>query len=744
MKFDRPATANPIDRGRVVGLPLDRIDGPAKVSGTAKYAYEHNDAAPGAAYGWIVGATIGKGRIAAIDTREAEAANGVLAVVTHENAGPLGKGEKNTATLLGGPEIEHYDQAVALVVADTLEQARDAAKLVRVRCTRGEGRFDLAAEKDKAVTPPPILGQMPADTKVGDFDTAFANAPVKIDVTYTTPDQSHMPMEPFATTAAWSGDKLTVWTANQMVAWGVKDLALTLKMKPENIYLMSPYIGGGFGSKLFLRAEALLAALGAKATGRPVKVAIARPQMPNNSVHRPATIQRIRLGADQDGKIDAIAHDVWSGNLPKGSPEAAAMQTRLLYAGKNRITTHRVAVLDLAEGNAMRAPGEAVGMLALEVAIDELAEKCGIDPVELRIRNDVQYDPEKGPERPFSTRKLTECLREGARRFGWAARKATPGQVRDGRWLVGMGVAAAFRNNPVMKSAARVTVDRFGRVTVLTDMTDIGTGSYTVIGQTAAEMLGVPIEKVSVKLGDSTSPVSSGSGGQWGANSSTAGVYAACVALRNTLAQRAGFNAEAEGLVFEDGQIKADGRAVPIGSAAGVQGASGEDIMEYGDLQKKFAQAAFGAHFCEVGVDVDTGETRIRRMLGVFAAGRILNPKTARSQTIGAMTMGAGAALMEELVVDKRIGFFVNHDYAEYAVPVHADIPAQEVVFLEELDDKSSPMKAKGVGELGICGAGAAVTNAIYNASGVRVRDYPLTIDKILEAPNSMPVSLRQ
>jgi xanthine dehydrogenase YagR molybdenum-binding subunit len=742
MKFDQPATTNPIDRGRLVGLPLDRIDGPAKVSGAARYAYEHNDGAPRAAYGWIVGAAIGKGRIAAIDTREAEQSAGTLAVITHENAGALGKGENNTATLLGGPEIEHYDQAVALVVAETLEQARDAAQRVRIRYAPERGRFDLAEEKKNGKTPPPILERLPPDTRAGDFEGAFAKAAVQVDATYTTPDQSHMPMEPFATTAAWTGNKLTVWTANQMIAWSVKDLALTLKMKQDDIHMMSPYIGGGFGSKLFIRADVLLAALGARQIGRPVKVTIARPQIPNNTVHRPATIQRIRLGANREGKIDAIAHEVWSGNLPNGSPEAAALQTRLLYAGANRMTAHRLSVLDLAEGNAMRAPGEAVGMLALEVAMDELAEKCGIDPVELRIRNDVQHDPEAGPERPFSTRKLVECLREGAQRFGWAKRNAMPGQVFDGRWLIGMGVAAAFRNSPVLKSGARVAVDRYGRVTVVTDMTDIGTGSYTIIAQTAAEMLGVPIEHVTVDLGDSRSPVSSGSGGQFGANSSTSGVYAACVALRTKLAQNAGFNAD--GVSFEDGEIKASGRAVKLAKAAGA-GTSAEDTMEFGDLQKRFAQAAFGAHFCEVGVDKDTGETRIRRMLGVFAAGRILNPKTARSQVIGAMTMGAGAALMEELAVDKRLGYFVNHDLAEYAVPVHADIPAQEVVFLDELDDKSSPMKAKGVGELGICGAGAAVTNAIYNASGVRVRDYPLTLDKIIEAPNSsMPVSLRQ
>jgi len=725
MKFDQPATANPIDRGRVIGIPHDRIDGPAKVTGSAPYAYERHDVAPNAAYGWMVGSAIARGSVKAIDTRDAEAAPGVLAVVTHKNAGPLGKGQMNTAHLLGGPRIEHYDQALAVVVAETLEQARDAAKLVRIDYAREDGRFDLAAEKGKAVTP---KGE--ADTKAGNFAGAFPKAAVRIDQTYTTPDHSHAMMEPHATTAAWIGGKLTLWTANQMIAWAVKELALTFKMKAEDIHVMSPYIGGGFGAKLFLRADAVLAALGARAVGRPVKVALARPQIPNNTTHRPATIQRIRIGADRNGVIDAIGHEVWSGDLPGGGPETAAQQTRLLYGGKNRLTAHRLATLDLPEGNAMRAPGEAVGLLALEVAMDELAEACGVDPVELRIRNDVQYDPEKGPERPFSSRKFIECLRQGADRFGWSRRNPVPGQMRDGQWLVGMGMAAAFRNNLTQASGARVTVDGQGRVTVDTDMTDIGTGSYTVIAQTAAEMLGVPLSAVNVRLGDSHYPESAGSGGQWGANSATAGVYAACVALRGKLAQQAGLNAtDAE---FEGGMIKAAGRRIPLGEAAGRQGTSAEDKIEFGDLTERYAQATFGAHFCEVGVDMHTGETRIRRMGGAFAAGRILNPKSARSQVIGAMAMGVGAALMEELTVDTRFGYFVNHDMAEYHVPVHADIPEQDVLFIEELDDKSSPMKAKGVGELGICGAGAAVANAIYNACGVRIRDYPLTLDKVI------------
>jgi xanthine dehydrogenase YagR molybdenum-binding subunit len=735
MKFDTPATRNPIDQGKVVGIAHDRIDGPAKVTGTAPYAYERHDAAPRAAYGWIVGAGIAKGAISAMDLRAAEGAPGVLGIVTHQNAGPLEKGNLNTAHLLGGPRIEHYDQAVALVVAETLEQARDAAKLVRIDYAAEPVRADLKTEAVKGTMPPQVFGS-PADTAIGDFDGAFAKAAVRIDQHYSTPDHSHAMMEPHATTAAWNNGKLTLWTSNQMVAWGVKDIAKTLKMKKEDVRIISPYIGGGFGSKLFPRADALLAALGAKQVGRPVKVAIARPQIPNNTTHRPATIQRIRLGANKDGVIDAIAHESWSGDLPGGGPETAAMQTRLLYGGANRMTKHRLTVLDLPEGNAMRAPGEAVGLLALEIAMDELAEACALDPVELRIRNDVQYDPEAGPKRPFSSRKLVECLRAGADRFGWERRNPRPGQVRDGRWLVGMGMAVAFRGNMVGASGARIGVDGQGRVTVETDMTDIGTGSYTIIGQTAAEMLGVPLDQVTVRLGDSAMPASAGSGGQWGANSATAGVYAASMAMRAKLAALAGYPADQA--LFEDGLVRLGNQSRTLGALAGRQGLWVEDKMEYGDLDKKYAQATFGAHFCEVGVDADTAEVRIRRMGGAFAAGRILNPKSARSQVIGAMTMGAGAALMEELVVDKRFGFFVNHDMAEYLVPVHADIPEQDVLFIDELDDKSSPMKAKGVGELGICGAGAAVANAIYNATGIRLRDYPLTIDKLLAASKQL------
>jgi xanthine dehydrogenase YagR molybdenum-binding subunit len=723
MKFDTPATTNPIDQLKVVGKATDRIDGKLKTTGTAPYAYERHDVVPNQAYGFILGAAIAKGRISGMDLDNAKAAPGVIAIVSTLDMPKLPLGKRNVACLFGGAEIAHYHQAIAMVVAETFEQARAAASLIRVGYTRGQGKFDLAVEANAAGGAGPI-------DRVGNFEAAFQAAEVKLDEQYSTPDQSHTMMEPHASLAAWDGDKLTVWTSNQMIAWGKSDLAKTLSLPEENIRLISPYIGGGFGGKLFLRVDAVLAALGARAARRPVKVALTRPIMANNTTHRPATIQRIRIGTGFDGKITAIAHESTSGNLPDGKPENAVAQTKLLYAGANRLTSMKLAALDLPEGNAMRAPGEAAGLMALEIAMDEMAEKVGLDPVEFRVINDTQVDPEK-PDRPFSQRQLVKCLREGAERFGWNKRNPKPGQVRDGQWLVGMGVAAGFRNNLLVKSAARVRLGRDGLVTVETDMTDIGTGTYTIIAQTAAEMMGVPLDKVKVLLGDSNFPVSAGSGGQFGANNSTAGVYAACVKLREAIAQKLGFNpADIE---FADGQVRSGDNSVSLAEAAGDQGLSCEDGIEYGDLAKKYQQSTFAGHFVEAAVHSFTGETRIRRMLAVCAAGRILNPKTARSQVIGAMTMGVGAALTEELAVDKRVGFFVNHDLASYEVAVHADIPHQEVIFLDEVDPISSPMKAKGVGELGLCGVAAAIANAIYNATGVRVRDYPITPDKLID-----------
>jgi len=728
MKFNVPATNNPIDRMSVVGRAQNRIDGPLKTTGLAPYAYEHREAA-NPAYGHVIGAAIAKGKFRWLNLDVVRTAPGVIAVVTAEDVGTLDKGQFNTVKLLGGPEVDHYHQAIAVVVAETFEQARAAAAMARVEYDREQGRFDL----DKALENAPLVdngGKPATPAAVGDFDAAFAAAPIKIDAGYSTPDHTHAMMEPFASIAAWEGDELTIWTSNQMIDWGRGDLAQTLGMPKEKIHFLSPYVGGGFGAKLFLRTDAVLAALGARAAKRPVKIALPRPFLANNSTHRPATRQRIRIGATRDGTITAIAHESGSGNQPGGSPETATGQTELLYAGANRLTALRLAVLDLPEGNAMRAPGEAPGMMALEVAMDEMAEKLGMDPVAFRIKNDTQVDPAK-PERRFSQRQLVRCLTEGAEQFGWSRRNATPGNVRDGRWLVGMGVAAAFRNHINRPSGARVHLDPDGVVTVETDMTDIGTGSYTIIAQTAAEMMGVPIEAVKVRLGSSAFPVAAGSGGQWGAANATAGVYAACVKLREAVTQRLGL--DGPGALFEGGQVRSGGRSAKLRQAAAAGRLTAEDHIEFGELAEKWQLSTFGAHFVEVGVDLYTGATRIRRMLAACAAGRIINPKSARSQVIGAMTMGVGSALMEELAVDGRFGFFVNHDLASYEVPVHADIPHQQVIFIEEADDKANPMKAKGVGELGLCGVGAAVANAVYNATGVRIRDYPLTLDKHLD-----------
>jgi xanthine dehydrogenase YagR molybdenum-binding subunit len=383
----------------------------------------------------------------------------------------------------------------------------------------------------------------------------------------------------------------------------------------------------------------------------------------------------------------------------------------------------------LPEASYMRAPGEAPGLMVLEMAMDEMAEKLGMDPIEFRIVNDTQVDPHN-PERAFSGRHLIECLRTGAERFGWSQRSSRPGQVRDGKWLVGMGIAAGIRNNQLMPSGARIRLETSGRLTVETDMTDIGTGTYTILAQTAAEMLGVPLTHVTVTLGDSSFPRSAGSGGQWGANNATSGLYAACMKLRDAISERLGITHDLT--TFADGQVTWGNQSKTLTEVAGEGVLIGEDSIEYGNLAKQYQQSTFAGHFCEVGVDSFTGEIRVRRMLAVCDAGRIINPLTARSQVIGSMTMGIGAALMEELAVDTKRGFFVNHDMAGYEVPVHADIPHLDVIFLDYPDAISSPMKAKGVGELGLCGVAAAVANAVYNATGIRVRNYPITLDKHL------------
>ncbi len=727
MQFNQPAGDNLFDNARLIGRPTPRIDGPLKVSGQAPYAYERHDVAEGQLVGYPVVSTIAQGRITGMDTSAAEAAPGVIGVVTTLEVGemPTPSG-MHTAPLFGGAEIWHYHQAIAVVVAESFEQARAAAGLVKVDYDVTNGSFDLEAvwQQKKDDSSDPVAS-------VGDFETAFQAAEVTLDQEYRTPSHSHAMMEPHASIAEWQDGKLTVWTSNQMIEWGRQSLATTLEMEADEIRVDSPYIGGGFGAKLFLRADAVMAALAARKLQRAVKVMLPRPMVMNNTTHRASTIQRIRIGAQADGKITAIAHEAISHTLPGGSGEDAVDQTRKFYAGDNRLIVKHLAEMHLPEANAMRAPGEASGLMALEIAMDEMAEKLGMDPVEFRAVNDTQVDPEN-PDRPFSDRHFVECLRQGAEAFGWADRNTTPGGMRDGQWLIGHGVAGAYRGGPATTSGARVRLQDTGRIIVETDMTDIGTGSYTILAQTVAETMGVELGAVDVRLGDSAFPVSAGSGGQWGAASSTAGAYAACIALRDQIAERLRVN-DPETLSFANGAVSAGEKQVTLASLAADGELVAEDTINFGDFRDEQVVSTFAAHFVELGVHVGTGEIRLRRMLAACDAGRILNPVTARSQVIGGMVMGVGAAMMEEMAIDTGRGYFPAHDLAGYEVPVHMDIPAQEVIFLDTVDPASSPLKAKGVGELGLCGVAAAVANAVYNATGVRVRSYPMTLDKYLD-----------
>ncbi|WBU57370.1 aldehyde oxidoreductase molybdenum-binding subunit PaoC [Paracoccus sediminicola] len=722
MEFNKPAEDNLFDRATIIGKPHSRIDGPVKVSGQARYAYERHDVVANQLIGFPVGATIAKGRVTAIDAEAARNAPGVVAVVTTLEIDPLPKWDFNYARLFGGDEIQHYHQAIAVVVAETFEQARAAAALIEAEYEAEQVDVDLDAAFAR------LEGTGEAETDTGDFEAAFADAAVTLDAVYHTPSQTHAMMEPHASVVDWSdGDRLTVWTSNQMINWNKQSLATTFGLEMDKIRVESPYVGGGFGGKLWLRADAVLAAIGSRAAGRPVKLALPRPLMMNNTTHRSATVQHIRLAASEDGRLVGVAHEAASHTLPGGRGEDATAQTPYFYAGENRLIRNHLVDMNLPESSDMRAPGEAPGLMALEIAMDEMAEKLDMDPVAFRKLNDTQVNP-SNPEQRFSDRNFIACLDRGAELFGWADRNAAPGQRRDGMWLIGHGMAGAYRGAPTLKSGARVRLQS-GRLIVETDMTDIGTGSYTIIAQTAAETMGLPIEAVEVRLGNSAYPVSSGSGGQFGAASSTAGVYAACLALQAQIADSLGV----EDPRFENGEMRAGNTVMQISEIGDGDELTAEDSVTFGAFKQEMVLATFGAHFVEVAVHAATGETRIRRMVAVCDAGRILNPVTARSQVIGGMTMAAGAALCEDLATDMGRGFFVNHDLAGYEVAVHADIPEQTVEFLDTLDPASTPLKAKGVGELGICGAAAAIANAMYNATGVRVRDYPITLDRMID-----------
>jgi xanthine dehydrogenase YagR molybdenum-binding subunit len=743
MADDLKPSLNPIEENRqgLIGADIDRIDGPLKASGRAPYAYEVREV-DNVAYGVVIGAGIAKGRVSKVDTKAAEASPGVLLVWTHKTvpAQPR-RGERAARDSQAGAEpafptdrIRYFGEPVAFVCADTLENARAAALLVKLDYKAD--RIDVELTADKGEKP-----EGEDDVRKGDFEKAFAGAPLKIDETWTTPVQNHAQMEPCASLCWWEGDHLIAHTSNQLLKRPQHGLAETLRIPRQNVRLISRFIGGGFGGKLTTYEDLTLAALASRALKRPVKVAYTRQQMFHATTHRSGSIQRVRLGAEKDGTLQAIAIDAHV-HCARDDPftEHAASFARGLYAAPHRLMRHRLVKLDLPVAGAMRAPGEAIGMLSLECAIDELAEKLGMDPIALRLKNEPQADPETGAS--FSSRHLAECYEEGARRFGWRNRNPKPGQVRDGRWLVGVGMAASIRSNFLLPAKAKLAVDRAGTITLRQAMTDIGTGAYTILAQIVAETMGVALSAVRIELGDSGFAPTPGSGGSFGAASAGSAALDAGMNLRAKLAALATGDSRSplhggdpKAALFTDGAIVIENRTESLAALvarAAPEGVEADGQITPGAEGRRYSQHAHGAHFAEVGVDADTGEVRLRRMLGVFAAGRILNAKTAKSQMTGGMIWGVGGALTEQNPVDPRYGSFVNQDLANYYIPAHADVPNIDAIFLPERDDIANPMGIKGVGELGICGAGAAVANAVYNACGVRVRDYPITLDKIL------------
>jgi len=709
----------------VLGAAVPRIEGPLKVTGAATYAYER--APEGVVYAAIVGAPVGAGRVAGIDAAAARALPGVLAVIDDDPRLPAGGANSRAMPHQGTDRVFHYGQPVAVVIAATQAIAREAAALVRVEAEVSSGRYDAA---DLPIERRPKSAFLaPVDT--GDLDAALRDADVVFDRTYTTPAHFPAALEPHASTIWWEGDVLTVRSSNQIVGAARNTIATALGMAPDKVRVLAPYVGGGFGGKTGVGPEVILAAIAAERLRRPVKVVLPRRDTAYLVHHRSPTTQRVRIACDREGHISAIAHEsVAQQNDDAGFVEPVPFGTIPLYAGAARRMTTDLVRVNLPPTGAVRAPGEAIGTFATECAMDELAEELGLDPIELRRRNEPAYDPTTS--RPFSTRRLLDCYAEGARRFGWPERVPDPGTTRDGEWLIGIGMATALRGNFTVSAEAEVRLGAGGAATVSCDMTDIGTGTYTILAQTVGEILGLAPAAVTVRLGDTDLPPTAGSGGSFGAGSATSAAALACEEVLAELARR--MNAAPEELVLRDGMVSAGARTVPLTDLVRDAPIVARGRSTPGQQAQRTSQASHGAHFAEVAVDAVTGEVRVRRMVGVFDVGRVLNRATATNQLVGGMIWGISYALGEAAVVDPRSGRFVNPDFGEYHVAVSADVPRIECHFVEEIDDAANQTGAKAVGELGISGAGAAVINAIHNATGVRVRDVPATLDTLLAA----------
>ena len=736
--------------GSLIGKPLNRTDGRAKVTGAALYTADQP--IRGVLHAVMVTSTIASGRILQIDDAAAKTMRGVVAVLTSANAGKLPEGGKaavnppagRVMSLLQDDEVHYNGQPIAVVVADTLEHAKAGAEVVRVRYQGADAKLDFGAARANAYSPKQVLGKKP-DTSSGDVDAAARAAPTRVDATYATPMDHHNPMEPHATIAMWEGDKLTVYDATQYISGARQTIAKTLGIAVDRVRVVCPYVGGGFGCKGSVWSHAVLAAMAARHVGKPVKLVLDRTQMWGPVGGRPMTEQQLLLAAPADGKLAATRHAVISHTSAiEDFVEPSALQTRMLYASGSRATSHRLVALNVGTPTFQRAPGEATGTFAIESALDELAEKLAIDPVELRIRNHADKNPED--DLPWSSKSLIECYRVGAERFRWSRRNAQPRTTQVGHEWVGLGMATATYPTNRSKAGARVSIALDGVAVVQSGSQDLGTGTYTVMTQVAAEALGFPLARVRFELGDSNFPEAPVSGGSQSAASVSPAVQAACLAAREQLVANAigdaaspFYRRDKKDVAIVDGWLTSIADTGRREAVEALMQRAGKPIVanassEPGAEKKQYAMHAFGAVFVEARVDAELGCIRVPRVVGAYGVGARLNEKTARSQLMGGIVWGLGMALFEESLLDARNGRFVNANLAEYHVPVNADIGEIDVLFVDEHDPHVNPLGVKGIGEIGITGVAAAVANAVYNATGKRVRELPITLDKVMRA----------
>jgi xanthine dehydrogenase YagR molybdenum-binding subunit len=700
-----------------IGEAVNRIDGILKVTGTANYSTDFQ--VNNVAHGFIIKSTIANGSIMDIDTSAAEKSPGAIAVITHKNSIKITPYDPMRAGsgILQDPKVTLYGQHIGVVVAETYEQARFAARLVKVTYQADEPKGDF----EKCVNEATKIRNH-EDTLRGDFDPAFNGAAHKIDVTYDTPVEHHNPMEPHAAIAVWDGDNLTLYSATQVVGGVQSGIARAFGLKPEKVRVVSPHVGGGFGSKGGAWANVALAAIAAKMVGRPVKLALTRQNMFNSVGLRQRDRQRLRIAASDDGKLLALGHDITTHtSMTNDFAEPCGGLSNMMYDVANLRIAYRAAPMSVISPTYQRAPGESTGSYALESAIDEMAYQLKMDPIEFRLKNIPAVDPSN--KKPWSSRATAEALRSGAEMFGWNNRKQEPRQVRNGEYLIGYGVATGSYPSRQSPTSAQVKLTRAGNdVTARIELaaSDIGTGSHTIIGQSAAETLGLPLNKIGVVIGDSTLPPAAGSVGSIGAASFCNAVSEACLQAISELEAKSNRNWFKDPSIYElmeaanltEYQTRVDAKPLP-------------DAQNY-------SCHAFNANFAEVWVNEQTGMVRVRRIVAVTGAGRVLNPKTARSQIVGGCVWGIGMALTEESILDPKRGNFITRTFADYHVPVNLDVGKIDVAFVPEEDKHVNKLGIKGIGEVGIVGVAASIANAVFNATGKRVRDLPITPDKLI------------